>query len=128
MDAHKISYKAKFSIINENEIFTLKNKLNALRNILKKCKFDRTRLVMFLKRQKKSLTHYVSPSHNHTHTQAHAHYTTNAHAHHAHTHHAFLYSKLYTCTYCGRQGHLAKFCYDKLNALIVMFEFEKLTF
>ena len=23
---------------------------------------------------------------------------------------------MYTCTYYGRQDHLAKFCYDKLNA------------
>jgi len=35
-DAHKISCKAKFSIIDENEIFTLKNKINTLSNVLKK--------------------------------------------------------------------------------------------
>ena len=40
------------------------------------------------------------------------------HAQHAHTHqhkHAFMYGKAYTCAHCGRKGHLAKFCYAKLN-------------
>ena len=35
-DTHKISYKAKFHIIYENEISTLENKINILSNILKK--------------------------------------------------------------------------------------------
>ena len=32
-----------------------------------------------------------------------------------HMHHAFLYGKVCTCTCCGRKGHLAKFCYDRIN-------------
>ena len=33
-----------------------------------------------------------------------------------HTHkHAFMYGKIYTCAHCGCEGHLAKFCYAKLN-------------
>ena len=28
------------------------------------------------------------------------------------THYAHMYSKTYKCSICGRQGHLAKFCYD----------------
>ena len=45
---------------------------------------------------------------------------------HAQHHHAFAYvahhdhtpthkhTKVYTCTHCGRKGHLRKFCYDRL--------------
>jgi len=73
---------------------------------------------MFSKRQtqKKSSTHHISHTRHHVHTQAqpHAHHTPYAHAH---THYAFLYVKMYTCTYCGRKVPLAKFCYDKMNAL-----------
>ena len=32
---------------------------------------------------------------------------------HVHTHDN-LYVKVYTCTHCGRIGHLAKFCYDRV--------------
>jgi len=28
-----------------------------------------------------------------------------------------MYARVYTCTHCGRTGHLAKFCYDRINAL-----------
>ena len=38
------------------------------------------------------------------------------HAHTPHTHHAFMYGKVFSCTYCGRKGHLVKFCYDRINA------------
>ena len=44
-----------------------------------------------------------------------AHKSWHTHAHHAHTHD--LYAHVYTCTHCGRTGHLAKFCYDRINAL-----------
>jgi len=26
-----------------------------------------------------------------------------------------LYAHVYTCTHCGRKGHLAKFCYDRVH-------------
>ena len=29
--------------------------------------------------------------------------------------HETMYAYVYTCTYCGRKGHLAKFCYDRIN-------------
>ena len=39
-------------MIDENKIFTLKNKINTLSNVLKKCKFDKARLeAIFFKRQ-----------------------------------------------------------------------------
>ena len=36
------------------------------------------------------------------------------HASHIHTHNT-MYAHVYTCTHCGRKGHLTKFCYDRLN-------------
>jgi len=76
---------------------------------------------MFPKRQtQRKLTAHVSRTQNHAHTQAQHTHTHHAHnAHHAHNvhhaHHVFMYAKVYSCTYCGRKGHLAKFYYDKLN-------------
>ena len=99
----------------------MKNKINSLSNVLKVCEFDKVRLEgMFSKRQTqiKSHTSHVS----HAHRQYYAHHATHTshfhatHTHHAHTYHAFLYAKVYSCTYCGRKGHLAKFCYDKIDA------------
>ena len=46
----------------------------------------------------------------------HAHSSQTIHAHHAHTHDS-MSARVYTCTHCGRKGHLTKFCYDRLNAL-----------
>ena len=52
-------------------------------------------------------------------------HTPHIHAHHHH--HAFAYvarhdhkhthkhSKVYKCTHCGRKGHLAKFCFNKIH-------------
>ena len=37
------------------------------------------------------------------------------HDHNAYHHHAFINSKVYTCTYRDCKGYLAKFCYSKLN-------------
>ena len=44
----------------------------------------------------------------------HAHHTRHTHASHVHTHDT-MYSHVYTCTHCERKGHLAKFCYDRIN-------------
>ena len=44
----------------------------------------------------------------------HAHLSRHTHASHAHTHDT-MHAHVYTCTHCGRTGHLAKFCYDRLN-------------
>ena len=43
----------------------------------------------------------------------HAHKPRHTHAHHVHTHN--MYAHVYTCTHCGRKGHLAKFCYDRIH-------------
>ena len=37
--------------------------------------------------------------------------------HHVHPH-ATMYARVYSCTHCGRKGHLAKFYYDILSALV----------
>jgi len=96
-------------------------KINTLSNVLKKCEFDKTRLeAMFSKRQTQRKPHVSHASH--ADTQSHSHHATRtihahvSHAHHALTHHAFLYGKVYTCTYYDRKGHLVKFCYDRINA------------
>ena len=44
----------------------------------------------------------------------HAHKPRHTHASHVHTHDT-LYASVYTCTHCGHMGHLAKFCYDRIN-------------
>ena len=65
--------------------------------------------------------HAYTSQAQHAHTQ-HAKHDTHtkhayaSHARHTRTHHAFMYDRVYSCTYCGRKGHLAKFCYDHINA------------
>ena len=44
----------------------------------------------------------------------HAHHTRHTHASHAHAHHT-MYAHVYTCTHCGRKGHLVKFYFDRIN-------------
>ena len=46
----------------------------------------------------------------------HAHQSRHIHDSHIHTHDT-LYANVYTCIHCNRKGHLAKFCYDRLNTL-----------
>ena len=50
-DAYKISCKVKFSLIDKNEISILKDKISSLRDVFKKCEFDKARLeIMFPKK------------------------------------------------------------------------------
>jgi len=67
-DAHKISCKAKFSIIDENEIFVLKNKIDTLSNVLKKCEFDKDKLEAMFSKTQTQRKHHVSFTHHHAHT------------------------------------------------------------
>ena len=48
-------------------------------------------------------------AHNPWHTYAH-------YAHHDHTH-SRMHARVYKCTHCGRKGHLAKFCFNKVNSI-----------
>ena len=63
--------------------------------------------------------HTHQTQHGHTHHAKHATHSKLAHVsyvHHIHTHHAFMSGRVYSYTYCGRNGHLAKFCFDCINA------------
>ena len=55
------------------------------------------------------------PQRKHTPHSSHTHHEKYAYAH-QHKH-AFIYDKVYTGAHYGRKGHLAKFCYAKLNML-----------
>ena len=80
-------------------------------NILKKCEFDKARLkAIFLKKNSSKKHIYATHAHNSKSHTKHAHVP---HAHH--THFAFMYGRVYTCTYCDRKGHLAKFYFDRIN-------------
>ena len=57
---------------------------------------------------------HVKIPHAHTTHNTHA---KSTHAHKSHTHYAFKYGRIYRCTYCGKNGHLAKFCYDQINRI-----------
>ena len=83
----------------------LKNKIDCLSSTLSKCAFNHSKLESLF--QKKQVPH------------VHAHHPQHAYAHfarHDHTH-SHVHSRVYKCTHCGRKGHLAKFCYDKINTL-----------
>ena len=66
-------------------------------------------------------THAHHTTRNHTpksqylHTHHARHTTHTKHVHTPYSHHAFKYGRVYLCTYCGRKGHLAKFCFDRIN-------------
>ena len=89
-----------------------KTKINNLGNVLKKCVFNKAKLedILFKKNSSKRQVH---TTHAHT-SKSHTKHTHVPHAHHAY--HAFMYGKIYTCAYCGRKGHLAKFYFDPINA------------
>jgi len=87
-----------------NEINVLKNKISNLSSTLSTCAFNHSKLEsLFSKKQ--------AP---HVHAHHHHAYAYVAHHDHNHTH---KHSKVYTCTHCGRRGHLAKFCYDRIHQL-----------
>ena len=44
----------------------------------------------------------------------HAHKSWHTHAPHVPTHNT-MYARVYTCTHCGRKGHLVKFYYDRIH-------------
>ena len=63
--------------------------------------------------------HTHQPQHAHTHHAKHATHTKHAYvsnAHYTHIHHSFMYNRVYSCTYCGRNGHLVKFYFNCINA------------
>jgi len=88
------------SFLIEKDIFMLKKNIDSLGSTLSDCVSCHTRLEsLFQKKQVLSL---------------HAHPPRYTHATHNQNHHT-LYAHVCTCTHCGRKGHLAKFCYDRIH-------------
>ena len=77
--------------------------MDALNSTLNKCVFDNARIESMFK---KKTTHSSHTSHT-PHIQ-------NGH-HGDHSHHAYMYANVYRCSFCGRKGHVSRFCYDRLN-------------
>ena len=74
--------------------------MDCLSSTLSHCALNHTRLEsLFRKKQILSM---------------HAHKPRHTHASHVHSHN-MMYAHVYTCTHCGRKGHLAKFCYDCIH-------------
>ena len=96
-------------MIDENEISTLKSKINTLENVLKKCELHKARLEAIFFKKNTSKKH-VHATHAHTSKSQHIH--THKHAY-PHTYHPFIY-RVYSCTYCDRKCHLAKFYFDRI--------------
>jgi len=98
-DALKVSFKEKFSSIDEKEISILKTKISTLKKYFKKkYVFDKARLeAMFPKKHTpRKHVHVSYATHAHTHQAQHAHthhakhVTHNKHAHVSHIYHAFM--------------------------------------
>ena len=68
---------------------------------LKKCAFDMTKFASMFPKGKSQGKHTYHASNTHKHAHSHK--------------HAFMYGRIYTCAHCDRKGHLANFCYAKLN-------------
>ena len=87
------------SSMTENDTCVLKKSVDCLGSSLSHCVMNHSRLEsMFRKKQVPSM-HVHKPRHTH--------------APHVHTHN--MYAHVYTCTHCGRKGHLTKFCYDRIH-------------
>ena len=77
----------------------LKKSVDCLGSILSQCAMDHKKLESMFRKKQVSHIHAHKPRHTHAHT------------------HDTMYSHVYTCTHCGRMVHLAKFCYERLDAL-----------
>ena len=77
----------------------MKKSVDCLGSTLSQCALDHKRLETLVRNKQ-------VPS-------LHAHPSRHTHASHGHHHH--MYAHVYTCTHCGRKGHLARFCYDRLH-------------
>jgi hypothetical protein len=89
--------------IERDEIDEMKNKMNVLSSTLSKCAFDNVKLESMFKKKNTHSPHVSHASHSH-------------HIHQGdHSHHAHIYANIYHCTFCGRNGHINKFYFDRLN-------------
>jgi len=78
----------------------LKKNVDCLGSTLSQCVVSHTRLESLFQKKQVPSMHAHSPRHTHV-----------THGHHHHT----LYAHVYTCTHCGRKGHLTRFCYDRIH-------------
>jgi len=85
-----------------SDICVVKKSVDCLGSTLSQCAMKHTRLESIFR--KKHTPHM------------HAHPSLHTYASHVHTHDT-MYAHEYTCTHCGRTGHLVKFCYDRINDL-----------
>ena len=83
----------------------MKNKINSLSSTLSSCAFNHSRLETLFSKKQTPHVHAHHPFHAYAHVARHD---------HTHTH---MHPKVYKCTHCGRKGHLAKFCFDKMHHL-----------
>ena len=127
-DDYKISCKGKFSQIDENEISILKEKIDSLGVVLKKCEFDKARLdAMFSKKHvPKKHSHAI---HTHAHKSQPLHHAK--HPKHAHTPHNIMHScmaKYFHAHIVAVKVIWLNFAMIELMHRIIMFEFGILTF
>jgi len=115
--AYKVSCKEKAPMVDEQEISSFKTKMVDFEKVLKDCAFNTKKLEeKFSKKHTSQVkdSHAKIPHAHTTHKSSHVH-AHNSHAHKSHTHYAFKYGRVYRWTYCGKNGHLAKFCYDQVH-------------
>ena len=86
------------SRIND-DICLLKKNMDCLGSTLSQCAKSHTRLKSLFRKKQVPIMHAHHPRHTHA----------------SHDHHYTLYAHVYTCTHCGRKGHLAKFCFDRIH-------------
>ena len=67
------------------------------------CAFNHNRLETLFQKKQAPHVHAHHPRHTYAHF-----------AHHDHTH-SHVHRRVYKCTHCSRKGHLARFCFDRLN-------------
>ena len=79
--------------------------MDCLSSTLSSCAFNHSRLESLFSKKQTPHVHAHHPHHAYAYVARHDHTHTHTHKH----------TKVYKCTHCGRKGHLAKFCYDKIN-------------
>ena len=91
-------------ILNKNEIDCMKKRMIVLDETRKKMCFWFKQERFFVSKEKDSREMFTTSTTHKVRSQN----TTRKHQ-------AYLYNKVYIYTHCGRKGHLAQFCYSRLN-------------
>ena len=89
-------------------IHALKNRIDCLSSTLRNCAFNHFRLKTLFQKKQAPHVHAHHPRHTYAHF-----------AHHDHTH-SHMHTRVYKCTHYDRKGHLAKFCFDKINHILIL--------